>query len=47
MESVIEHFDHGLSAREAVAAALRQTGTTIAVAGVIMLIAFSAMLFSR
>ena len=41
-----QHYDEGFSGRRAVAAALHRTGTTIAVAGVIMLLAFSAMLLS-
>jgi hypothetical protein len=47
MESVLEHYDRGVGAREAVAQALQHTGNVIAIAGVIMLIAFAAMLFSK
>ena len=45
MESVVEHHDHGLDGSRAVIGALRHTGSIVAVAGVIMLIAFTALLF--
>eukprot|EP00656_Telonema_subtile_P036762 TRINITY_DN40825_c0_g1_i2.p2 TRINITY_DN40825_c0_g1~~TRINITY_DN40825_c0_g1_i2.p2 ORF type:complete len:117 (-),score=28.12 TRINITY_DN40825_c0_g1_i2:224-574(-) len=44
MESVVEYFDEGANDRTAVVKALKHTGNIIAVAGVIMLIAFSALL---
>mmetsp|Transcript_9673 Transcript_9673/g.29505 ORF Transcript_9673/g.29505 Transcript_9673/m.29505 type:complete len:251 (+) Transcript_9673:8-760(+) len=44
MEAVVEHYDHGFSPRDAVVLALRHTGTTICVAGVIMFLAFGALL---
>mmetsp|Transcript_15963 Transcript_15963/g.50817 ORF Transcript_15963/g.50817 Transcript_15963/m.50817 type:complete len:997 (+) Transcript_15963:56-3046(+) len=44
MESVVEHYDHGHSARDAVVLALNHTGNIICVAGVIMFLAFGALL---
>lgn len=44
MESVIEYYDRGASPREALALALEATGNIICVAGVIMTLAFSALL---
>jgi len=44
-ESVIEAYDGGATAREAVITALAHTGNVICAAGVIMAIAFGALLF--
>jgi len=44
-ESVMENYDKGLSARDAVVAALAHTGNIICAAGIIMAIAFGALLF--
>jgi len=44
MESVIEFYDRGASPREALARALEETGNIICIAGVIMTLAFSALL---
>jgi len=44
-ESVIEAYDKGASAKEAVVSALAHTGNIICAAGVIMAIAFGALLF--
>ena len=44
METVLEHVEGGMSANDAVLAALEQTGNLISAAGVIMIIAFAALL---
>merc|ERR1719230_743818 len=44
MEAVIEHFDRGAPPRLAVLRALAHTGNTICAAGVIMVLAFGALL---
>jgi len=44
MESAVEFWDHGASAREAVVMALDATGNIICLAGVIMTLAFGALL---
>ena len=46
MDSVMEHWQEGKDARSAVIAALDQAGTIISAAGIIMFLAFSAMLAS-
>ena len=43
MESVIEFYDEGYSGKQAVVKALEQTGNIICVAGVIMFLAFGAL----
>lgn len=44
MESVVEFWDHGASARDAVVMALDATGNIICLAGVIMTLAFGSLL---
>jgi uncharacterized membrane protein YdfJ with MMPL/SSD domain len=44
MESVVEFWDHGASARDAVIMALDATGNIICLAGVIMTLAFGSLL---
>jgi len=44
MESVVEHYDMGLSGREAMQHALAHTGCIISIAGIIMFLAFGALL---
>ena len=44
MEAVVEHYDRGATSRQAVINALAHTGNTICAAGVIMALAFGALL---
>eukprot|EP01050_Picozoa_sp_SAG11_P010195 SAG11_NODE_1008_length_6205_cov_3.939240_9_plen_97_part_00 len=44
MDTVIEHYDVGADAKEAVLLALAHTGTIIVAAGLIMFLAFGAIL---
>ena len=44
MDSVMEQYDKGLSGREAVIKALDHTGTVIAAAGIVMFLAFGAIM---
>ena len=47
MESVIEQYDKGANAKEAVARGLAQTGNIICAAGVIMVVAFGSLLICK